>query len=197
MARPSKFTNDDILDAASRAAEEHWRDATIAQVAERIGGPVGSIYHRFGSREELFVSLWVRAVRRFHVGLLECAAGDDAHEAAIAAAVHIPRFCREHPGDAVAMTLYRQTELLEAAPTALREAVEHVNDEVHEMVRDLSERRYGTADDEHLMLVTTACIESPYGLVRRYLRSRTPIPTRLDEVVRVSTAAILALGDQD
>lgn len=196
MARPSKFTRDDLLDAASGAAEEHWRDATMAHVAQRIGGPVGSIYHRFGSREELFVSLWLRAIERFHRGFLECASDVEPQEAAIAAAMHIPRFCRQHPSDAVAMTLYRHAELLEVAPASLREQVVHVNDEVHGMMRDLCLRRYGTADDEHLMLVTTACVESPYGLVRRYLRG-TPVPARLDEVVRVTTEAILALGDHD
>lgn len=196
MARPSKFTRDDILDAAAGAAQEHWRDATIAHVADRIGGPVGSIYHRFASREELFVSLWLRAIERFHHGFLEAASDPDAQQAAIAAAVHIPRFCREHPLDAVAMTLYRQGDLREVGPASLREQVVHLNDGVNEMVRDLTQRRYGTADDEHLTLVLTACLESPYGLVRRYLRSSTPIPDRLDEVVRVSTAAILALGDE-
>lgn len=196
MARPSKFTRDDILDAAAGAAQEHWRDATMAHVAERIGGPVGSIYHRFASREELFVALWLRAIDRFHRGFLECANDVDAQRAAIAAAVHIPRFCREHPLDAVAMTLYRQGDLRDAAPAALRDQVAHVNDGVNEMMRELAERRYGNADDEFLTLVVTACLESPYGLVRRYLRSSTPIPDRLDEIVRASTTAILALGDE-
>lgn len=195
MARPSKFTRDDILDAAAAAAQVHWRDATIAHVAERAGGPVGSIYHRFASREELFVSLWLRSIERFHEGFLACANQADARQAALTAAVHIPRFCRERPADAVGMTLYRQHDLREVAPPALREQVRHVNDDVSRALSDLTQRRFGTAGEAQLMLVTTACVESPYGLVRRYLRSSTPIPDRLDEVVRVSTAAILALGD--
>lgn len=195
MARPAKFTRDDILDAAASAAMAHWRDATIAHVAERIGGPVGSIYHRFPSREELFVALWLRAVSRFHVGLLEAAAQSDAHEAAVACAVHIPRFCRAHPADAVAMTLYRHQDLVESSPALLRDEVRHVNDGVVTAMRDLTVRRFGATDDRLFLLLAIACQESPYGLVRRYLRSDTPIPPWLDDVVRASTSAILALGD--
>lgn len=194
MARPAKFTRDDILDAAASAAIAHWRDATIAHVAERIGGPAGSIYHRFPSREDLFVALWLRAVGRFHVGLLDAARRSDAEEAAIACAVHIPRFCREQPADAVAMTLYRQRDLLESGPASLRDEVRHVNDVVIAAMRDLAVRRFGTDDEYHVLLLAIACQESPYGLVRRYLRSDTQIPPWLDDVVRASTAAILALG---
>lgn len=194
MARPAKFTSEDLLDAAGEAAVAHWRDTTVAHVAERIGAPVGSIYHRFGSRDELFVTLWLRAVRRFQAGLLEEMALPQAHEAALAAALHIPRFCREHPTDAVAMTLYRQDELARVAPDALRDDVIHVNDEVTAATAGLARRRFGSADERNVWLIVTACQESPYGLVRRYLRTER-IPDWLDDVVRVSTQAILALGD--
>lgn len=194
MARPAKFTSEKLLDAAGEAAVAHWRDATVAHVAERVGAPVGSIYHRFGSRDELFVTLWLRAIRRFQAGLLKEMALPEAHEAALAAALHIPRFCRDHPTDAVAMTLYRQDELSRVAPDALRDDVIRVNDEVAAATAALARRRFGSADERNVRLVVTACQESPYGLVRRYLRSER-IPNWLDDVVRVSTQSILALGD--
>ncbi len=194
MARPAKFTSEKLLDAAGEAAVAHWRDATVAHVAERVGAPVGSIYHRFGSRDELFVTLWLRAIRRFQAGLLKEMALPEAHEAALAAALHIPRFCRDHPTDAVAMTLYRQDELSRVAPDALRDDVIRVNDEVAAATAALARRRFGSADERNVRLIVTACQESPYGLVRRYLRSER-IPNWLDDVVRVSTQSILALGD--
>lgn len=196
MARPPRFTPDGILDAASTVAARHWRDATTAQVAEVLGTPPGSIYYRFPSREDLFVSLWLRSIGRFHEGLLEAAARPDPQNAAVACALHIPRFCREHHDDAVAMTLYRRPELIDTAPESLRESVIHVNDRVVEAMRDLAARRYGDPGERHLQLVAIACQESPYGLVRRYLRSGVEIPEWLDDVVRASTTAILAVGDQ-
>ncbi|BDH55203.1 TetR/AcrR family transcriptional regulator [Tsukamurella sp. PLM1] len=196
MARAAKFSEDDILDAASAAIADAGRGATIAQVAKAAGAPVGSIYHRYPSREDLFVSLWLRSIRRFHVGLLEAMAAPDPNEAAIAAAVHIPRFCREHPRDALAMTMYRQADLVASAPSGLVEEVRHVNDRVDDATRDVAARRYPEVDDFRLALLATACRESPYGLVRRYLGSSVPIPPWLDDAVRASTAAMLALGDR-
>lgn len=195
MSRPAKFTRDDLLDAAAQAAAEHWRDATIAHVAQRLGAPVGSIYHRFGSRDELFASLWLRSIERFHDVLLAAAANPHPQEAALGMAACIPRFCREHPADAIAMTLYRQQDLAQRGPESLRERVAHVNDRVLAEVMRLVERRYGAADPHRVQLMLTACQEAPYGLVRRYLRTETPIPLWLDDAVRAAAGAILALGD--
>lgn len=195
VARPAKFTTEEILDAAGAAAVEHWRDATIAHVAQHVGGPVGSIYHRFPSREDVFVSLWLRAVRRFQVGIHAAIPDPDPQAAALACAVHIPRYCREHPADAVAMTLYRQADLVTSGPPGLHQEVLHVNDAASAAMSDLTERRFGTLTEAHVQLMATACLENPYGLVRRYLRSTDAMPLWLDDAVRSSTAAILSLGD--
>ncbi|MGW4772060.1 TetR/AcrR family transcriptional regulator [Nocardia sp. NPDC004278] len=195
MARAAKFTRDDILDAAATVAAAHGRDATIGHVAAQADAPVGSIYHRFRSRDELFVSLWLRSIRRFHIGYLQALNEPDPNSAAIACAVHIPRFCRDHPAEGVAMTMYRQTELVSSGPPSLMEDIVHINDAVTRALLDLSSRRYPVGDNFHLRLIAIACQESPYGLVRPHLRSAEPIPTWVDDVVRASTAAILALGD--
>lgn len=194
MARPARFTADGILDAAAQVALERWRDATVADVAERLGTPAGTIYYRFPSRDDLFGALWLRAVERFHVGIRAAAALPDAHEAALAMAVHIPRFCRDHPLDAVAMTLYRQPDLLQRVDDDLRDAVARANDDIAVLVADLAERVFGVSDEHHRLLLAIACQESPYGLVRRYLRTEEPIPAWLDDVVLASSGAILGLG---
>src|SRR5699024_12281982 len=105
MARPSKYSVDETLDAAAAAVSAHGPKVTIAQVSEEIGVRVGSIYHRFPSRIHLMASLWLRAVQRFHVGLLETASITDPYQAMLAQAVHQPQFCREPPNDSWAMTL--------------------------------------------------------------------------------------------
>ncbi len=58
-------------------------------------------------------------------------------------------------------------------------------------------RRYGHVDERRVDLVTIACQEGPYGLVRRYLRGPEPIPAWVDDAVRAAAAAILALGDDE
>src|SRR5699024_9256849 len=123
MARPAKFTPDDILDATAAAVASHGPAVTIAQVSAQIGVPVGSIYHRFSSREHLMTSLWLRSIRRFHVGLLDTGRIPDPREALLAQAVHQPRVCRDNPRDAFMMSLHSQRQLMTSCPKEVRKDV--------------------------------------------------------------------------
>jgi len=193
MARPAKFSHDQILDAARAAVVRHGRAATIAHVADEIEVPVGSIYHRFASREELFVTLWLRAVRRFQAGVLAAAADGDPGAALAACAVHVSRYCREHPDEALALTLYRHRALVRSGPPALADQVRPLNDDVLALMADLTRRRYGRVGPHLLDLVRTAAQQCPYGLVRPYVGGE--VPAWLDGAVRAAAVAILALGD--
>lgn len=193
MARPAKFSHDEILDAARDAVALHGTAATVAQVCALAGAPTGSVYHRFPTREHLFVTLWLRAVRRFQEGLLEAAALPDADEALAAVAVHIPRWCREHPAEAKALTLYRQQVLVRHAPAELVDEVRTLNEAVDAAGRALCRRRYGRTTKHLQALVLTAVRQCPYGLVRPYVGG--DVPRWLDDAVLAASAAILALGD--
>jgi len=48
-----------LLDAARQVfVEQGFADASIAEVVRRAGSSVGSLYHHFGGKSELFVALW-------------------------------------------------------------------------------------------------------------------------------------------
>ena len=48
-----------LLDAARAVfAERGFADAAVAEVVERAGSSVGSLYHHFGGKSELFLALW-------------------------------------------------------------------------------------------------------------------------------------------
>lgn len=48
-----------LLDAARAVfVEQGFADASIAEVVHRAGSSVGSLYHHFGGKSELFVALW-------------------------------------------------------------------------------------------------------------------------------------------
>jgi AcrR family transcriptional regulator len=48
-----------LLDAARQVfTERGFSDASIADIVERAGSSVGSLYHHFGGKSELFVALW-------------------------------------------------------------------------------------------------------------------------------------------
>src|SRR5438067_13346059 len=48
-----------LLDAARQVfTERGFAEASIADVVERAGSSVGSLYHHFGGKSELFIALW-------------------------------------------------------------------------------------------------------------------------------------------
>lgn len=48
-----------LLQAAREVFAEHgFAEASIARVVERAGSSVGSLYHHFGGKSELFLALW-------------------------------------------------------------------------------------------------------------------------------------------
>ncbi|MFD0539407.1 TetR/AcrR family transcriptional regulator [Actinomadura luteofluorescens] len=124
MGRPAKFGEDRILDAAlAVTAEGGPAAATIAAIAERLGAPSGSLYHRFGSRDLLLATLWTRCVRRFQDGFVAALDAGDAE----AAALHTPRWCRGHPAEAAVLLLHRRRDLAAAWPAELAAPLEALN----------------------------------------------------------------------
>src|ERR1700757_2277321 len=48
-----------LLDAARQVfTERGFSDASIADIVERAGSSVCSLYHHFGGKSELFIALW-------------------------------------------------------------------------------------------------------------------------------------------
>ncbi|HLH84850.1 MAG TPA: TetR/AcrR family transcriptional regulator [Trebonia sp.] len=48
-----------LLDTARQVfTERGFSDASIADIVERAGSSVGSLYHHFGGKSELFIALW-------------------------------------------------------------------------------------------------------------------------------------------
>lgn len=189
----AKFTTDGILDAAAEEVRAHGSAVRIANIADRLNAPTGSIYHRFGSREELLVHLWLRSVRRFHEVYLAAGEDDDPERALLGMAESVVTFARDHPRDATAMTLFRQKRLVETAPESCREAVASVNDGIHDRLGQLTHLRYGRTTEKRSQLVRIAAADGPYGFVRPYLWDS--VPEWLPSVVVASSTAVLALGD--
>ena len=69
MGRTAQFDREELLLTAASVAAA-GRPLTIQSLAEATGAPVGSIYHRFESREALLAEAWLLAVRHFQTCLL-------------------------------------------------------------------------------------------------------------------------------
>ena len=149
-------------------------------IAEASGAPIGSIYHRFGSRDELIARLWIRAVHRSQAPFMVAADRGRAREAALAAATSILDFCQEHPADARLLVAFRRDDLIRAIPEGpLAEELEVLNRPVEHAVVKLARRLYGSRSRAALDRTLLAVFDLPYGAVRRYLISGIPLPLRL------------------
>jgi AcrR family transcriptional regulator len=62
----------ELLDAARVVFAKHgFAEASVTEVVERAGSSVGSLYHHFGSKTDLFLALW----QRHHAEQLQIARG--------------------------------------------------------------------------------------------------------------------------
>lgn len=196
MARPAKFDEEQILDAALHLVTEGGPGAaTIGAIAERMKAPSGSIYHRFQSRDLLLARLWIRTIKRFQRGFLEALAADDLDEAAIGAALHNVRWLREHLAEARVLLLYRREDLAARWPDALGDELAVLNATVETALRDHARRRFGesggAADREALRRVVFALVDVPYAAGRRHVLAAEPPPPSLDDLVTETCRSVL------
>nr|WP_272954965.1 TetR/AcrR family transcriptional regulator [Kribbella shirazensis] len=187
------YSRDEILDAAVLAVHEHGHAATVADVTKLLKAPSGSIYHRFPSRQSLFVSAWMRCVRQFQNTFADIGT-EDPVEAIVATGLQIPRFCRDHPAEARTLTLFRYQVLMADPPAELVPELEVLNAPVAEHIAALARSRYGRITQRRLELVALACRDTPYGIVRGLIGG--PIPTWLDEPIAAASRAIALLNDK-
>lgn len=193
MVKPIRFTTEQILDAATEAAHEHWRSATVAHVTSLLGAPSGSIYHRFASRDALFASAWLRAVHRYHAQFEAIRQETDPIGAIVRTGMLIPRFCRAHPRDARMLTVFRYRDLQAHPPAGLEEDLRDLNAPVERLLSHLAEQRYGRINKRGLAIVALATRDTPLGIVRSHIGE--PIPKWLDEPVRAACEAVAKLDD--
>lgn len=193
MAKPAKFTSEQILDSAQEVCLRRGSEVTVSQVAHAVDAPIGSIYHRFPSRHALLGALWARSVRRFHTGLFAAGEIEDPREAMAAMARHVPQFCRDNPGEAKAMTLFRRSELVELLPEEERADIVGIDDDVDALLREVTERRYSRFTEYRYRLAVAGTRQCPYGLVRPMVGNA--IPDEFDGICVAAAEGILALGD--
>lgn len=167
--------------------------ATIGAISSASGAPTGSIYHRFGSRDELVTRLWMRAVRRSQAAFLDALDVADPATAAVRAGLSIFDFCRAEPRDARLLVTFRYEDLVRAAPAAdaLADDLSELNRPVEAAVVDLARGLYGRASRATLDRVLLVVFDLPYGAVRRHLISGAEPPGRLRaDLARALEAAI-------
>jgi AcrR family transcriptional regulator len=193
MSPKAVHARDAILDAARELVLERGvQNATVSAISEESGAPVGSLYHHFGSRDDLVAELWVRAVRRSQATFLAAVRHPNAERAAVGAALSIHDFVREHRDDARLLVSFRREDLLHDARSArLVQALADLNGPLGEAVTDLTRRFFGRATQDAVEQMTFAVIDLPFGAIRRHLVAGTEFPAALREQLRAAVRAVL------
>jgi AcrR family transcriptional regulator len=193
MPRPQLHDTDAMLDAAQNLLlAEGALGATVEAISAASGAPTGSIYHRFGSRDELVARLWMRAVHRSQASFLAALEEGDPYRAAVGAAISIIEFCDEHPGDAQLLVAFRREDLLRAVPTGrLTEDLAELNRPVERAVVALAQRLYGRRTRAALERTLLCVFDLPYGAARRHLAQGEGLPRGLKADLEVAVGAVL------
>ncbi|MGO9788832.1 MAG: TetR/AcrR family transcriptional regulator [Solirubrobacteraceae bacterium] len=192
MARPARFGEGVILDAALQVVTDHGpHAATTDAVADRMGGHAGSIYYRFPTKDHLLAALWMRCARTGQAGLFQALAHEDLDEALDAAVLHYPRWSRTHPAPARVLAAYGREQLTPRWPDQMAAELETVNSDLAAAVAEFTARWYADVTPARRRTMTFAVLDLPASAIRRYLLAgRTP-PASLDPSILAGARAAL------
>jgi len=189
MGRTAHFNNEQFVDAALKIAARHGPAAmTIAAVAREVGAPVGSVYHRFPSRDILLAEVWLKVVSSFQVAFLQALKKGEGLDAAL----HTPRWVRQYPVEARILLLYRREELLAGDwQDDLKERVLRVKCALDDGLNDYAKRAFGKSGREEINRTVYALIDVPYAAVIRYIRQGVKPPREVEDYIRQTYLAIM------
>ncbi len=188
------FSTDAILDAAREVVVERGpRAATVEAIATAAGVPIGSIYHRFSSIDELLARVWLRAVRASQqAALLAPAAGGEPLRNAEAVALAMYDHCLANRSDTLLLDSLSRAELTDRAGPALRRELERANEEVELRMAEFARFVFGRADARARNLVMLALVDLPHGFAHRELSSGRHTPARRERLPSAVRAVLAA-----
>jgi AcrR family transcriptional regulator len=183
-----------MLAAATRLAASGGPEAvTIAAISAATGAPVGSIYHRFESRDVLVAEAWLSTMEGFQVGYLEALGTRPDLGSGLQAALHIPAWVREHPAAARILLLHRREDFLgpDQPPAVALRALD-LNAGVTARIGAFARAVLGSDSEEAVGRAWYALASAPTGAVERYIAAGLRPPDLVDELVRETYAAVMA-----
>lgn len=188
MGRRAHFQHEEFLNAAIEIiAKDGLGALTIAALARRVNAPVGSVYHRFPSRDALLAELWLTIIESFQNEFLA-----KLEENGLQATLSCLEWVRLHPREARIMLLYRIHDLMSGRwPQDLQKRARRLDRQAHEAVSAFTKRQFGSVTKENIDRVIFAIYDAPIGIIRRYLRDNKVPPVSVNELIRETYLAVI------
>jgi len=143
---------------------------TLRDIVKGTGVSVGSLYHRYGSREELLACAARSGLSRQNRG-----AANEGERAAMAT----PRFCRDNPERARILVCCRREELIsDTLPEPLTVQIQDINTDAAKRIK-----RFAKLQNYSLEACMFGLVAFPLGAVRLYLPNQK-IPMSVDSYVK-------------
>ena len=186
MVRLAKYSEEGFIDSAIRIAAQCGIGAvSMASIAANAGAPIGSLYHRFDSRDTVLARAWLK-VRADFKAEVSCHWSRGDTWLAVAALV---QWCRAKPVYARFMLQSDDAPEFGELSGELRAALETDQAEldaafmacVHAVLP-------GAADAIHVLRFLL--IGAPVALVKPFLSQELPIPPTIDAMLRASHDAV-------
>jgi AcrR family transcriptional regulator len=184
---------DSILDAVrTLVLERGVQNATVSAISAESGAPVGSLYHHFGSRDDLVAELWVRAVQRSQEQFLAALEQADAEEAAVQAALSLYDFSQRHREDARLLVSFRREDLLhDTRSKRMARTLKDLNQPIGEALASLARRLFGRSTAASIEQTTFAVVDLPFAAIRRHLAAGSSLPAGLRTQLEAAVRAVL------
>ncbi|GEM_PF-722452 len=194
MVRLAKFNDDTFVQAAIEVAATCGVAAvSMAAIASKAGAPMGSVYHRFGSRSEVLARAWLRAKS----GLRQAVEPHWQAGRTWPAVQSLLGWCREHPLHArFLLQCEDHPPIDEALAEPWRQCLDDeqlaLEQAFEQIVRHCA--RHGGGDAAQVQALNTllrfALLDSPLALARPYLLQGREIPSGAEALLRTSHAAL-------
>jgi len=188
MGRKAHFKNEEFIESAIQIiAEEGLGALTIAGLSTRVTAPIGSVYHRFPSRDALIAELWLNIIESFQNEWLKILETDGRK-----ATLFCLDWVRNHPNEARVMLLYRIDDLTSGDwPEDLQKRAQRLFKELREGTSAFTKKQFGKVTNEYMDRTLFAIHDAPMGILRRYMEdNKIPPKTVADLILETYDAVI-------
>ena len=191
MVRLAKFNENNFIDSAIAVAAQCGVGAvSMAAIAVKAGAPIGSVYHRFDSRNAILARAWLRVKSDFREEVASLWGEGDTW-----AGVHgLLDWCRRKPVYARFLLQCEDSpdfngSLDDELQAALEQEQAALDACFARCAAAMSNTVQGASGLDHLVL-KFMLIDAPVAVVKPYLTQERAIPASVDAMLRASHDAV-------